>query len=151
MWNSESDSEGRRPGLAREARILKPYSGYPDSIRAECQCAWRTSTDSVGGNQTSPRAVNDGKRATDDVAVTKARTPLREDLEDLISQIFDLTQERPVDVLETLHRLQEEIDHQIVETIAHARKSGLSWQQIATPLCVSKQSVWERYRLVVEG
>ena len=52
------------------------------------------------------------------------------------------------EVLYTLRCIQEirqKCDRTELETVRHARRAGLSWTEIATPLGVTRQSAWERW------
>ncbi|WP_413102535.1 hypothetical protein [Streptomyces sp. Inha503] len=122
--------------------------GEPKQVRAECQCTWFGPARSLEAGPVAAAAVVKADWETHIAEVTKTMLPLhvRESTDDLLSQIFALIQERPLAALDAIHELQAELDPQITVVVAKARHLGESWQQIAKPLGVSRQSAWEKYQ-----
>ncbi|MEN8651590.1 hypothetical protein ABCR94_13385 [Streptomyces sp. 21So2-11] len=83
------------------------------------------------------------------IAATTVVVPaldIAEEMSDLLSRLFALSQERPLAALGALRELAEEIEPQRVVAVARARHRGESWQKVANALGVARQSAWEKYQ-----
>jgi hypothetical protein len=174
VWNDELDGHRHHEGLARGLAGLEPdgrvWNGYrwqeseswqeaglvtfpvhpgePDQVRAECQCTWHGPARPVGDDPAASAAAVKADWDTHIAEVTRAMMPLyvREATDDLMTLLYALIQERPLAALDALRTLQAEIDPQITVAVAKARHKGESWQRIAVPLGISRQSAWEKYQ-----
>ncbi|MEV4975961.1 hypothetical protein [Streptomyces scopuliridis] len=180
MWDDDRDGRREHEGLARaldesgvpDGRIWNGHAwqewdswgengvvtfdlhpGEPTALRAECQCVWHGETRPVDGDPVTAAVAVKADWEQHIAAVTAAMYPVdvADEMDDLMSRLYALTQEQPLAALTALRELEQRIEPLRVVTVARARHRSLAWQKVADALGVTRQSAWEKYKFAGSG
>ncbi|MFF4902538.1 hypothetical protein [Streptomyces sp. NPDC001068] len=180
MWDDGRDGRREHEGLARaldqsgapDGRIWNGHAWQewdswgetglvtfplhadgPTMMRAECQCVWHGPARQLDADPSVTAVAVKADWEQHIATVTAAMYPVdvADELDDLMSRLYALTQERPLAALTALCELEQKIEPLRVVTVAHARHLSLSWQKVADALGVTRQSAWEKYQFAGTG
>ncbi|MGO1900570.1 MAG: hypothetical protein ACTH0H_05765 [Brachybacterium sp.] len=180
MWDDDRDGRREHQGLARavdvsgapDGRIWNGCAwqerdswgetglvtfplraGGPTALRGECQCVWHGPVRPLDANPATTAAAVQADWEEHIATVTAAMYPVdvADEMGDLMSRLYELTQEQPLAALTALRELEQKIEPLRTVTVAHARHLSLSWQTVADALGVAKQSAWEKYQFAGTG